>query len=337
MRGSNERFSAEANRSGARPANARAALRPKRPAWAPQLHRVAAALAGRLVRVPRIVPYFALSVPPRARRPLAVALLALAILSGAYVLWFRDSSLVAIDEVEVSGLTSRDAPRVRAALESAARDMTTLHLSRERLQAAVSPWPVVHDLRVVADFPKAVRIEAVERRPVALVGSGDDRVPVAADGTVLRGLPGTPRLPGVDQRGQPGGDRLGVGATLTLVEVAGAAPPTLLARLETVRRSERGLVVEMRRGPDVVLGSPARLAAKWAAAGAVLADRTSRGAAYVDVRLPDRAVAGGLPEPAAQPEDPSPGPVARSPEPSAPPPPAPISPPSPAVTPQAQP
>ena len=298
--------------------------------------KAAAALAGRLVRVPRIVPYFALSVPPRARRPLAVALLALAILSGAYLLWFRDSSFVAIDEVEVTGLSSRDAPRVRAALESAARDMTTLHLSRERLQAAVSPWPVVHDLRVVTDFPNAVRIEAVERQPVALVGSAGDRVPVAADGTVLRGLRGTPSLPAVDLRGRPGGDRLGAGATLTLVEVAGAAPPSLLARQKVVRRGERGLVVEMRRGPDVVFGSPSRLRAKWAAATAVLADRTSRGAAYVDVRLPDRPVAGGLAEPAVEPENLSPESAAPSPATSTPPP-GPVSPPSTATTPQTQP
>lgn len=268
--------------------------------------RATAALAGRLVRIPRIVPYFALSVPPRARRPLAVALLALAALSGAYLFWLRDSSLVAIEQVEVSGLTSRDAPRVRAALESAARDMTTLHLSRERLEAAVSPWPVVHDLRVVADFPDALRIETVERRPVALVGSGGARVPVAADGTVLRGLPGTPRLPEVALGGRLAGDRLSAGATLTLVEVAGAAPPALLGRLKAVRRGERGLVVEMRRGPDVVLGSPAGLRAKWGAAAAVLADRSSRGAAYVDVRLPERPVAGGLAEPAVQPESTSP-------------------------------
>lgn len=295
-----------------------------------------AALAGRLVRVPRILPYFALSLPPRARRPLAVALLALAILGAAYFLWLRDSSLVAIDEVEVSGLTTRDAPRVRAALESVARDMTTLHLSEERLQAAVSPWPVVGDLRVVTDFPHAVRIEALERRPVALVGPRSDRAPVAADGTVLRGLPRVPRVPAVDLRGAPRGNHLGAGATLTLIEVAGAAPPALLARLRTVRGGARGLVVEMRRGPEVVLGAPTRLRAKWAAATAVLADRTSRGAAYVDVRLPERPVAGGVvapaPRPASLSQEPT-GPSATTSVPS----PGPSPPPSTAATAEAQP
>ncbi len=308
----------------------------QRPACAPPLRGAAAGVAGRLVGVPRIVRFFVLSIPPRARRPLAAALLALALLSSTYLLWLRDSSLVAIERVEVSGLTSRDAPRVREALESAARDMTTLHLSRERLQSAISRWPVVGDLRVATDFPNAVRIEAVERRPVALVGSGDNRRPVAADGSVLRGLRGKPRLPVIALRGGIGGDRLGSGAALTRLAVAGAAPHALLGRLSAVRRDERGLVAEVRQGPAVVLGSPTRLRAKWAAAAAVLADRTSRGAEYLDVRLPGRPVAGGLPQPAPVPLNPSPESEDPSPATSVPSPGA-ASPPSTAAAPQSQP
>ena len=77
--------------------------------------------------------------------------------------------------------------------------------------------------------------------------------------------------------------------------VAGAAPPALLGRVKAIKRSDRGLVAELRKGPDIVLGSQARLRAKWAAAAAVLADSESQGAEYVDVRLPERPVAGGLP------------------------------------------
>ena len=170
----------------------------------------AAAVAGRLIRIPRIVPFFVLSIPARMRRRLAVALLVAAVLSGVYFFWLRDSSLVAIERVQVSGLTTRDAPKVREALTSAARDMTTLHVDRERLLEAAAAWPVVNELRVTTDFPHGVRIEAVERRPVALVGSGGDRLPVSEDGTVLRGLRGKLRLPEVDK---------------ALVGVAGAAPP----------------------------------------------------------------------------------------------------------------
>ena len=248
----------------------------------------AGAVAGRLVRIPKIVPFFVLSIPARLRRRLGLALLVGIVLAAGYLLWLRDSSLVAIERVQVSGLTTRDAPKVRKALEAAARDMTTLHVSRERLVEAAAPWAVVNELRVTTDFPHGLRIQAVERRPVALVGSGGDRLPVSEDGTVLRGLRGTPRVPEVER---------------TLVRVAGAAPAPLLARIETIRRGEPGLVARLDKGPEVILGSKSRLWAKWAAAAAVLADSASRGAEYVDVRLPERAAAGGLPGLEPEPDD----------------------------------
>jgi cell division protein FtsQ len=239
-------------------------------------------VAGQLVRIPRIVPFFVLSIPARFRRRVGVALLIAAVVSGVYFFWLRDSSLVAIDHVQVTGLTTHDAPRVRKALESTARDMSTLHVSRDRLLDAAAAWPVVNELRVTTDFPHGVHIQAIERRPVALVGSGSEPLPVSADGTVLRGLRSTPRLPKTDR---------------ALVGVAGAAPPALLRRIASIERGDRGLVASLRKGPDVILGSRSRLHAKWASAAAVLADSGSRGAEYVDVRLPGRPAAGGLPEP----------------------------------------
>ena len=55
------------------------------------------------------------------------------------------------------------------------------------------------------------------------------------------------------------------------------------------------MAVDLRDGPRVDFGDLAQLDAKWLAATAVLADADSRGASYVDVRLPERPVAGPLP------------------------------------------
>jgi len=52
--------------------------------------------------------------------------------------------------------------------------------------------------------------------------------------------------------------------------------------------------VHLRNGPRLIFGNDSRPFAKWAAAAAVLADPSSKGATYVDVRLPGRPVAGGL-------------------------------------------
>jgi hypothetical protein len=61
----------------------------------------------------------------------------------------------------------------------------------------------------------------------------------------------------------------------------------------------------MRNGPDLIFGDATDLEAKWAAAARVLADASSRGATYVDLRLPERPAAGGLPAQTLEPVEPS--------------------------------
>jgi hypothetical protein len=91
-------------------------------------------------------------------------------------------------------------------------------------------------------------------------------------------------------------------------------------------------VVVLREGPRVMFGDDARIADKWRAAAGVLASKHSQGAAYVDVRMPDRPVAGGLGSvpapPAVAPSTPAGGsPPAAEADPSTPPAPAPAEPP----------
>src|SRR4051794_7930547 len=97
-----------------------------------------------------------LRLPPLPRRLPARAVAAcagvLALLGGGW-LWLRDSSLVAVRQVDVSGLSGSEAPRVRAALETAAHDMTTLHVRPGQLQTAVEPFPAIRSIEAHADFP----------------------------------------------------------------------------------------------------------------------------------------------------------------------------------------
>ena len=72
---------------------------------------------------------------------------------GAMWLWLRDSSLVAVRSVTVTGVSGPDAGQVRAALADAARDMTTLHVKTGELRTAVDPYPTVLDVSTDADFP----------------------------------------------------------------------------------------------------------------------------------------------------------------------------------------
>jgi cell division protein FtsQ len=230
--------------------------------------------------------------PPPMRRRVFVVLAACLVLAAGFQFWLRDSPLVAVEDVKVTGLTTKDAPRVRAALTSAAHSMTTLHVDQAGLEDAIAAYPVVRTLEVQADFPHGLEIHVVEHRPAALVGD----LPVAGDGTILRGLPVEGRLPELDARGKLDGDRLTDPAALHAAHVAGGAPAPLRGRLERIdARAEEGIVVELRDGPELIFGDARHTRAKWTAAVRILADPKAAGASYIDVRLPGRPAAGGLP------------------------------------------
>jgi hypothetical protein len=270
----------------------------------------------------RAVPRLALALPRRLRRFLLIALVLAAALAGAYYGWFRDSSLVEVSDVTVTGLTGPDADRLRERLTEAGLQMTTLHLSEDDLRRAVESEPSIHSISAKPDFPHGLRIDVTENRPVAAVDvPGSGRVPIAGNGTLMPGLESKAPVPELRPGGAVRPARNGTAAArLTdervapLIRLAATAPPALLHRTEGIeRRRGEGLVVVLREGPRIIFGDDSRVAEKWRGAAGVLASSNSQGAAYVDVRLPDRPVAGGL---APQlPEDGTTG-AATSPEPA---------------------
>jgi cell division protein FtsQ len=235
---------------------------------------------------------------PIPRRVLLIAILALAALAGGWM-WVRDSSLVSVDRVTVQGAAGPQSAAIRDAVETAARDMTTLHVRIDALRTAVAPYPIVKDVRAQAHFPHGLTVELIQHDPVAQVVVDGRHVPVAGDGTLLRGAvaSGIPVLP---LRTPPGGDRLTERAAVHAVHLLAAAPAALRAQVAKVFAGPRGLTVRLRQGPTVAFGSGERLTAKWMALSAVLADPSSAGATSFDVRVPERPAAGGLAQIASQ-------------------------------------
>ena len=223
-----------------------------------------------------------------SRRAALVAAALLAVLAGAF-LAVRDASVVAVEEVAVRGASGPDAPRVEAALRNVARDMTTLNADAGRLREAVAQYPTVDDLQLDRDLPDGLTITVVERRAVGLVADGGRRVPVTADGRLLRGATPPDDLPvlAVDRTVDDARGR-------RLIAVLAAAPDPLRRKARRVYMGDNGLTLAMREGPSIYFGRATDLRAKWIAAARVLADPTAEGARYVDVRVPERAAAGGL-------------------------------------------
>jgi cell division protein FtsQ len=236
-------------------------------------------------------------------RVLAGLVLALAGLALGWM-WFRDSSLASVREVTVSGTTSSEDAQVRAALEAAARGMSTLHVDGEALEDAVEPFASVADLRVRADFPHDLRIEVIEHQPVATLHGGGRRVPVTGAGLLLDGVRAQD-LPVVASKAAPLDGRVQDRRALAALKVAAAAPRELRERCVRLFWSDDGLSGELREGPELIFGSARDARAKWTAAARVLAESSSAGATYLDLRVAKVVAAGGVgpvtPEPTATP------------------------------------
>jgi cell division protein FtsQ len=219
-------------------------------------------------------------------------LLAVALLGGGW-LWLRDSSLVAVRHVHITGVRGPDAVEIRQALDSAAKGMTTMDLHVGALRAAVSSLAIVSSLHVKASFPHTLSISVSERPPVAALLSAGQRTAVAADGVVLGPALLSGSLPSVSSSVEPRpGARLSEAGALAAVAVLGAAPAPLVRFVSRVFNGPEGLTVAMRTGLLVYFGNATRPHAKWLSLARVLTSPSSAGALYVDVRLPERPAAG---------------------------------------------
>ena len=227
----------------------------------------------------------------RARLVLVCALLASGM--GGGWLWLRSSPLVAVEHVRVSGLHGPDARAIATALAGAARQMSTLHMNPATLRAAVASFPVVRSVRAIPSFPHSLRIEVSEQLPVAALTIDGARTAVAADGVVLGPalLSGSlPTLSGADAAEPLVGQHLKDQSLLAELTALGAAPAPLEKLIARVFSStgNDGLTVAMRNGLLVYFGDASRPHAKWLSLVRVLADPSSAGATYIDVRLPER-------------------------------------------------
>jgi hypothetical protein len=130
--------------------------------------------------------------------------------------------------------------------------------------------------------------------PTSVIGSGEDAVGVAADGTVLawQPPPAEGSLPSLPLSEPPKSGRL-AGPALEQARVLGAAPPALRPCIESSFYGESGVDVVLRSGIELRFGAASRAAQKWRSAAAVLADPSIASLDYVDLHSPARpAVAG---------------------------------------------
>jgi cell division protein FtsQ len=231
-----------------------------------------------------------------------IAAVAFALAAGVTELgyvWLKGSSVFRLRSVAVRGGTESERVAVRDAVARAAAGRSLLSLSSTHVAGAIEAVPTIRVATVDRDFPHTLRIHIVPERAVALaIGSHGYRSLLAASGRVLRvfgpreGTPLLPRIwPGNDH--PPAGGTIRDASVLASLDALSARPPDFRASIANVKVDpQRGIVMRLRGGLDIVLGPPLQLQQKLRAAAWVLrryptgAERA--GLVYADVSAPDR-------------------------------------------------
>jgi cell division protein FtsQ len=239
------------------------------------------------------------------RRRLRILVVAVAVASTIGIAWLVvQSPLLAVDTVDVQGTRHETPESVRAAA-GVEEGAALVWVDAGEVAHRVERLPWVAEAKVVRDFPNDVRITVVERLPVAWLrrpsppGAPRDSGAAAlvdATGRVLGDEPGVPpglpELTGAVRAGAPGTHIRPRGFARVVVEL----PAPLRAQVGSLTEDDGGAVLVLVTPPggaepaadEVRLGAPTEIAAKGAAALAVL-DQLAREDArvsYVDVRVP---------------------------------------------------
>jgi cell division protein FtsQ len=229
---------------------------------------------------------------PRARW-IILALIVVALLAGLWM-WVKDSALVSVDKVTVTGLSGATSKAIDNAVTGAAQSMTTLDFDPAVVKAAVAPYPIVKSVEVRTHFPHGVDVIVHQHVPVATILLAGRDVPVAADGTLLQGTvaKGLPSL-AADQ--VPTGTRVTQSSVLAEIRVLAGADAGERARVKSLSIGAHGVELRLHGTvPVLYFGDGRQAADQWVALKRVLADPASQGATYIDLRVASRPAAGGF-------------------------------------------
>ncbi len=228
-----------------------------------------------------------------SRRSLAVGLGLVAIAVGAY--WAaRQSSAFSVARIEVDGAPAAVRLQVRRAV-APLLGTSLLALDGAALERRLEAVPTVRAAGYDRAFPHTLRIHILPELPVAVLHRGTETWLVSARGRVLSRVPNL-TFGALARIWVPSRTALAPGAFLT-PEWGGTAARALAlaarfpARIATVSLVQGRLVFRLRSGLVLELGEPTDIRLKLAIARRALA-ALPPGAAYVDVSVPGRPVAG---------------------------------------------
>jgi cell division protein FtsQ len=218
---------------------------------------------------------------------------------GLLYLGARETSVFALEDLEISGVSSS----VRRSVEAAAKPYvgeSLVALDRDELRRQLESLPTVRSVQMDRAFPHTLRIAVVPERPLAVVRQGPDAWLVSEHGRVMRELDREHRTIGTNI--WAGADtRLAVGGTVaddelrTVLQALRRVPDAFPARVNIARMEDEELTLVLASGSELRLGEPTALPLKLAVAGRVLRSLSAEERAelgYLDVTVPALPVGG---------------------------------------------
>jgi cell division septal protein FtsQ len=230
-------------------------------------------------------------------RSLAVGFAIVAAAIGGYAA-ARETSLFAVQKIEVRGAPPAATRRIEAALEPLA-GQSLLEVEAGDVDRALAGLPDVQALSLDRSFPRTLVVNVIAERPASVLRRGSEAWLISEQGRVLRELtdeqpPQLPRIWVAHAAAPRDGAVLGEEEALLPALALGrvlAGDRAFLARVREARVSETGVHFVLKNGTDLRLGSLDGLALKVAVAREVLATVPEAEGGYVDVSVPERTVA----------------------------------------------
>ena len=224
----------------------------------------------------------------------ALAAFAILVLGLGLYVGARETSVLAIDRLEVTGVPPGTAVRVRSAL-APLMGTSLVTLDRTVGDRRLAALPIVASVSYDRAFPHTLRVFVEQERAIALLRRGRDTWVVSDSARVLRKVRTLP-LPRLPRIWLPASADPIVGAVLADPSVAAvrALGPISRARLpasiRSVRAVEGEISVVLTSGTEVLFGDASRLRLKLAVVARILP--LAGDMPYLDVSVPERAVAG---------------------------------------------
>jgi cell division protein FtsQ len=236
-----------------------------------------------------------------------------ALLAAALLLYLgaRESGVFSVRSVEVVSEPAGQARAVRRAL-APLNGTSLLEVDEDLIARRLEGLPQVHLLGYDRSFPATLRVRVSVERPVAVLRRADENWLVSGRGLVLRKLERKLRRPlpvvWVQRAFEPEvGTILGAGESAHAVAALAEARARLLRFSETiwyVKPGADGLTIVLRDRVELRLGNGSDLTLKLRVAQGVRRAVRSTGtpAAYIDVSVPERPVAGPTLDSQVEPE-----------------------------------